>query len=98
MLVTDKKGRTIVVESMTPGVMLDLIDALGDTSSNIGYVRHAVVICSVREIGGTPVPFPTNKKEVRAMAETLGSDGFVAVTKALTEMMEAEDEGASVKN
>ena len=82
IVVTDAKGRKITIQPLDPGDMLDLMEAAGDASSNVGYVRYAMVVCSVIMIDAVPVPRATKKAEIKALGRKLGNDGFSAVANA----------------
>ena len=81
--VVDSTGRKIVITSLDPADMLDLLEAAGDASANSGYMRYAMVVCSVSKIDEMPIPRPTKKNEIKALAKRLGNEGFAAVAKAL---------------
>ena len=90
MDVTDAKGRKIVVNPLDPADMLDLLEAAGDASANSGYIRYAMVVCSVSMIDGLPIPRPSKKADIRALAKRLENDGFAAVASALFGKDEAD--------
>jgi hypothetical protein len=79
----DASGRKIVISPLDPADVLDLMEAAEDASSNVGFVRYAMVICSVSDLGGVPVPRPRDKNGMKALARKLGNEGFTAVSKAL---------------
>ena len=81
--VTDSLGRRIVLRVLDPADMLDLLEAAGAASSNVGWVRYASVIASVSVINDVPVPFATKKSDILAIARKLGNEGFAAVGKYL---------------
>ena len=97
--VVDSTGRKIAVTALDPADMLDLLEAAGDASANSGYMRYAMVICSVSNIDGVPVPRPTKKNEIKALAKRLGNEGFAAVTKSLFgDDNAAKDDADTAKN
>jgi hypothetical protein len=77
--VTDARGRKIVLRVLDPADMLDMLEAAGTASSNVGWVRYASVISSVASIDDVPVPISSTKLQIRAVARRLGNDGFAAV-------------------
>lgn len=81
--VTDDKGRVITFKEMGPAEMLDLLELAGEQSTNPGWLRMAMVVASVTDIAGTPVPAPKTKDHVRNMARQLGNEGLVALNKAM---------------
>lgn len=83
IVVTDAGGRKITVQPLDPADMLDLMEAVGNASSNVGYVRYAMVICAVTMVDDVPVPRASKKAEIKALARKLGNDGFSAVAKEL---------------
>ena len=83
MEVADAKGRKITVSPLDPADMLDLLEAAGDASANSGYIRYAMVVCSVSMIDSLPIPRPAKKADIRALAKRLDNDGFAAVASAL---------------
>lgn len=80
---TDAGGRVLVLRVLDPADMLDLLEAAGEASANVGFMRYAMVICSVAMIGDVPVPLPGKREEMKAVARRLGNDGFAAVSKAM---------------
>jgi hypothetical protein len=77
--ITDAKGRKLLVHIMDPGDMLDLAEAAEDQSSNRGFMAMAMHVCSVTEIDGVPVPFPANKRDIKALAKKLGNEGLLSL-------------------
>jgi hypothetical protein len=77
--VTDSTGRKFVLRELSPGDMLDLLEAAEGASSNGGWVRYASVCASVDSIDGVPMPRPRSKAQVRQMAEKIGNAGLVAI-------------------
>jgi len=96
--VVDSKGRKIVINPLDPADMLDLLEAAGDASANAGYMRYAMVICSVSEIDGVPVPRPSKKADIKALARRLDNDGFAAVTRSLFGAEASADVAETAKN
>lgn len=72
-------GRKFTLRILTPGQMLDLLEAAGKNSINQGWVQYAMTVCSVAEIDGVPEPMPTSIKEIKALGDKLGNSGIVAL-------------------
>ncbi|BCI68087.1 hypothetical protein [Acetobacter aceti] len=86
--ITTKSGHVLSLKEIDPGEMLDLIEAAGSamTSGASGaWLSYASIVCTVRDIDGVPVPWPTKKGEVKALANKIGNEGIVAVQKAMSE-------------
>lgn len=98
--VKDSDGRVLEISPLDPADMLDLLEAAEGASSNAGFVRYAMVVCSVSAIDNVPVPRPVNKDGMKALARRLGNDGFAAVTKAMFGEPEkrTDDVAATAKN
>jgi hypothetical protein len=80
---TDAQGRLISFKEMNPTDMLDLLEAAGPLSTNPGWMKMAMVIASVTDIAGTPVPTARTKDQIRNIARQLGNDGLVALNAAI---------------
>lgn len=93
--ITDAKGRKIDVTVLGPADMLQMLEAVGDASSNAGYVRYASVVYSVSAIDGVPMPRPTQKRHILDAAARLGNEGFAAVATHLFGDAEPADGGAA---
>jgi hypothetical protein len=81
--VTDSKGRKYKLRELDPADALDVLEAAGELSSNLGWVQYATSLCSVAEIEGIPVPMPRNKNAIRDLGRRVGNSGLVAITRAL---------------
>lgn len=80
---TDENGKRYTIRVLDPADMLDLLEAAGDLSGNAGWVRYAMMLCSVSEIDGVPVPMPAKKSDVRALAKRIGNAGLKAIDQVL---------------
>jgi len=100
LTVTDARGRVIKLRELDPGDMLDLIEAAPQCDAFSQWLQYAQVMYSVDQIGDIPIPRPTNKTQVKAIARQLGNDGLVAVSAALFgAKAETPDEDAlAIKN
>ena len=83
MEVTDANGRKIVTKEIDPGDLFNIIEAAGGAAENKQWMRLAMVVCSVTEIDGIPVPMSAEKKDIVALARKIGNSGLVALQKAL---------------
>jgi hypothetical protein len=83
LTVTDAGGRKLTLRALDPADMLDLLEAAGDASVNQGYIRYAMVVCSVEQIDNLPIPAPSSKDQIKALGRRLGNTGFSAAAKAL---------------
>ena len=82
--VTDASGRRYGIRVLTPGEMLDLLEAAGDTNStNPGWMRMALAVASVASIDDVPMPPLASKRDIRAAADQIGNAGLVALQTAL---------------
>ena len=81
--ITDSNGRAISFKEMDAVDMLDLLEAAGAQSTNQGWMRMAMVVASVTDIDGVPVPRARTKEQVRAIAGQLGNPGLIALNEAI---------------
>lgn len=84
--VTTSDGRKLTLKEVGPGDMLDLIEAAGSAMAGdaaSAWLSYAVMVATVSEVDGVPVPFPSTKAEVKALANKLGNTGVVAVQEVL---------------
>ena len=97
-IITDKTGRKIGVQRLDPGDFLDLLEAAGPASANSGFVGYASIVSAVRDIDGVPVPFPSSKEDVKALARKVGADAIGMVATALGEADKTGDTMAVAGN
>lgn len=90
--ITDSLDRKIKLKTLGPADMLNLLEAAGTNSGNAAWVRMAMIVASVREIDGVPVPVANTKDKVLRGATVLGNEGLVAATRALFGVDEAAPE------
>ena len=57
--------------------------AVGDNSTNRGYLLYASAVFSVVEIDGAPQPRPATDAQMDALGDRLGNDGLAAVHSVL---------------
>ena len=100
----DKLGRSIVVgrlrisqqiriSEMTPG--LDGDTEITSSEGNTVFIpRRALPLlaASVRDIDGSPIPFPRTRAELDAIMDRLEEPGFAAILQATTSLNAVEDE------
>lgn len=78
-------GRKIGWKRLAPGDFMDLMDAVAEPGKNtMGSLGMGSTVASVREIDGIPEPFPTNKAELKRLADRLGWDTIQALSKAMS--------------
>ena len=97
--VTTESGHVLGLKEIDPGEMLDLIEAAGSamTSGASGaWLSYASIVCTVRDVDGVPVPWPTKKSEVKALANKIGNEGIVAVQKVMSDQENDEQTEAEV--
>jgi len=79
----DAKGVKYGLRELTPVDMLDIIEAAENAASNQTWLQLAMMMCAVESIDGVPVPLPTTKRHVRALAGRIGNLGLVAIKRAM---------------
>jgi len=77
--VTDTKGRVITMKK--PGILdqFDLVEVLGDTAANDVYRLMCIPILYVVAIDGDPVEKVGSNREMRALIQRIGEEGFQAI-------------------
>lgn len=84
--VIDAQGRKIVVRQLHALDHYRLAKIMGEAGDS-GWARQiAVTAVAVCEIDGEPEAFPNTEREVEALIQLLGSDGFEAANKAIAEL------------
>ena len=98
----DSRGRLIGV--VKPSV-LDRYRVLkmlgGETAGNQHALGYAMLACAVREIDGQPVPMPNTERQIEALIDRLGDEGFEAVGQCLSThfgMVGEEDREETLRN
>jgi hypothetical protein len=86
--ITLKDGRVLGIEAVTPAESMRLAEGTRELSGNRGWCSMALVVASIRSIGGIPRPFPTHKKHIEALLKDL-NDHDVADIRAAREMAKA---------
>lgn len=76
-------GRIFGLREISPGEMLDLIEAAGAAAASDAWMRYAVMICSVEAIDGKPIMMPTTKNAIRELGRRIGNSGVDALAKAI---------------
>lgn len=96
---TTEKNRTMVYRDLNPGEVLDLILACGsDGAQNPAYMNTVQAWCGVREIDNIPVPFPSNRKAIRDLANMLSQDGIDAIVEYFSRNEDNKNEEQDIKN
>lgn len=99
--VTDKSGRVITLRKPPFIAQFDLIDALGASAGNETYRSMVTPLLYVAAIDGEAVSRPSNKNQLRALAQRLDEDGFLAVGEGIQRYFAEDvptDEAEAVKN
>lgn len=82
--VTDSTGRNLLLRRLTALDTLRLFKAAGpELAQNEAWLAMAGLAFSVVEIGGVPVPAPTNEAQIEGIIDRLGDDGLAAVASTL---------------
>lgn len=92
--VTATNGLKLQIEELDPGDMLDLFEIAGGAASSQAWVIYASTVCAVRAVDDVPIPFPTNKAEIKAIARRLGAQGVAAAIDAIRGEVEVDVEAA----
>jgi hypothetical protein len=81
----DSKGRKIVAKPLDALEEYRLAKIMGETGDSAWARSIALQAAAVREFEGEPETFPNNDREIEAMVQRLGSEGFEALSKALVD-------------
>ena len=91
-------GRKYSLREIGLGDMFDLVEAAGNSAGNAAWMYLATRVCSVSAIDGVPVLMPSTKKEVKDLANRIGTDAYAAIDRVINEAgkepAEAEDQTA----
>lgn len=99
LTITDSKGRKFEYQQLDATEMLDLYEAAGGAlCANGAWLGTALLCCSVRNIDGTPVPMPRDKKGIKTLVGKIELQGQAAIREALAEADAAEDAGEADDN
>lgn len=99
--VTDKRGRVITLRKPPFIAQFDLIDALGASASNETYRSMVTPLLYVAAIDGDPVTRPVNKLQLRALAQRLDEEGFLAAGEGIQQHFAdavTDDQEQALKN
>jgi hypothetical protein len=98
--ITDAKGRKIVVRPVNPLEEYRLSKIMGQAGESSWARTIALQAAAVREFDGEEEDFPNSDREIEAIVQRLGAEGFEAVNKALSELAEAKPKSnmGAVKN
>jgi len=92
VLVTDARGRVIVVHRLSVLDYYRLTKATGDTI-NDRTLNMAVIAAAVRRIDTLDFPFPSSEKDIEFVLQMLESDGFEAAAKGVGQLLPKADDG-----
>jgi hypothetical protein len=85
VVVTDARGREIVLRKPNPITKLRFIDAMGESSSNPLWTGSVWPLMFVVSIDGQVVPCPSTKPQIEGLYQRLDEDGHEVVVKAHSE-------------
>lgn len=100
-VLTDADGRKITVRLLKPSEQFKLTKIVGKQGGNSAYIGMAMIAASVREIGETPVPMPTQEVHIEQIFDKLGDAGWAVVQNHFAppdEEAPANDAMESAKN
>jgi hypothetical protein len=84
--VTDSLGRKIGVQKPSALKRYRVLKMLGgENSTNQQVVGYAMLTCCVTELNGEPLGMPNSERQIEALIERLGDEGFDAIGKCLAE-------------
>lgn len=97
--IKDKSGREITLRKPNVLAQLDLVDAIGESSSNRLYLAMVLPLIYVAAIDGIEVPPFETKREVKALWSRLGDEGLKSVNEGIEEHFtpDQKDEVESAK-
>jgi hypothetical protein len=97
--IVDSRGRLLKIKRLSAIDKVRLFKAAGAVLSENrvlgGYYSTA---CSVTEIDGMPVPFPSTELQLDALVQRLDEDGLEAAVRALVGLTIDADVSADAKN
>lgn len=97
---TDSRGRAITLRKPPVLAQFRLAEAMGDASSNRGYMAMVFPLLFVTAIDGDVVKTST-KREIEALIQRLDDDGISAVVNGVEENWgnpDPEADKAAIKN
>ena len=93
--VTDAKGRKIALRKLTVLDQGKLLRAVGaDNARNQPYVEIVTMSASVLSIDGVPAMIPTNERQIDAVIDRIGDEGFAALMLNMKREIEAVEAAA----
>jgi hypothetical protein len=78
----DGNGRMIGVRRLKALQLFKLTELLGEGANVAATLNMAMMACSVVEIGGDAIAFPTSKRELEFLLQQLDFEGLNAATEA----------------
>lgn len=85
--VVDGKGRKIVVKLLTPLEQYRISKILGPAGDSDFTRQIASNVATIREFEGEPEAFPNSDREIEALIQRLGDEGFEALHEALADLL-----------
>lgn len=94
-VITDGRGRQIVIRELDPLEESRLIFAIGsERSQNVVYVQaYAIPAACAAEIDGEPYSVPQNIQQLEGRMKILGRDGMNAVAAHLYKALDTGESG-----
>jgi hypothetical protein len=92
---TDARGRLITIAEPNFLAQFRLTEAVGASSSNEAYMNMVRPLLYVKSIDGERVSPMSSKREVEALIQKLGADGYSALAESLVNQFASNDAEAS---
>jgi hypothetical protein len=86
VLVTDARGRTIVVHKLNLLNYYALAKAMGESASNPALMDIAITAAAVRRIDTTDFAVPESESDLKFLMQTLDFDGLKAAGDGLRQL------------
>ena len=84
--VTDSKGRKLGLRRLDFLEEFRIMETVGtELSANTTYMATLIPLLHLTEIDGIPVEIPRSKRQVDAMIQRAGREGFTAAIKGIKE-------------
>lgn len=83
--VTDVQGRVFTLKKPNILAQFRIVEALGELAANSTYMAMVMPLIFVAAIDNDPIPFPTTKRQVEALAQRVDEDGFKVIGEGIRE-------------
>jgi hypothetical protein len=91
--VTDDLGRSIGVKRLKRSEKRKILEMA--TSDNVNVIADMTIAAAVREIDGSPIPFPKTRAELDAITDRLDDEGVLAASMAFSKILGLDEESKS---